>query len=206
MVTYRIATPDDAAALLDIYSHYVKNTAITFEYTVPSVAEFKERIENYLKKYPYIIAEVDGNAAGYAYASPFQARAAYSWSAQTSIYVSPDYKGMGIGRRLYEILEEIVKKQNILNLYACIAYIENEDEYLTHGSIAFHDRLGYTQKGLYTQCGYKFNRWYDMVWMEKLLGSHLPDTPAVIPFPKLKISISPEGKLSSYAFQGQKEE
>lgn len=78
----------------------------------------------------------------------------------------------GIGRRLYEELENILKQQGILNVNACIAYPQVKDEYLTKDSVLFHEKLGYTMVGIFHQCGYKFHRWYDMVWMEKFIGEH----------------------------------
>lgn len=165
----REAAVQDAAKLLAIYKPYVKETAITFEYDVPSVEEFTHRMETIQTRYPYVVAELDGQILGYAYASVFKDRAAYDWSVETSIYLSKDSRGMGIGRALYEELERRLKKQGIRNLYACIAYPEVEDEYLTADSVHFHQHLGYEIVGEFHKCGYKFERWYNMVWMEKFL-------------------------------------
>ena len=84
-------------------------------------------------------------------------------------------------RRSYRELEKRLQAQNILNLYACIAYTQKEDEYLTNDSVAFHQKCGYTLVGEFHQCGYKFDRWYDMVWMEKFLGEHLVPAPDLRP-------------------------
>ena len=168
----RSAKPEDARRLLDIYSYYVVNTAISFEYDVPSPSEFKERIENTLKKYPYLVLEVDGEIAGYAYAGVFKGRAAYDHSCEISIYIDRDSHGKGYGRALYEALEEKLKEQGILNLYACIAYPPEEDEYLTKNSEGFHRHLGFVTVGEFHKCGYKFGRWYNMIWMEKIIGEH----------------------------------
>ena len=127
------------------------------------------------------------NASGYADAHAFHPRAAYSWCAELSIYLSNDCHGMGIGRELYGIMENILKKQNILNLYSCVAYTEIEDEYLTQASVHFHEHLGFKICAHLHNCGYKFNRWYDMVYMEKNIGEHITDMPAVIPFNELDI-------------------
>lgn len=187
-ISLRIATPQDANALLSIYSYYVKNTSITYEWEVPSVEEFQQRITNTLKKYPYIVAcKQDGTPIGYAYVSPFKTRAAYDWAVESSIYVHKDYKRAGIGKMLLEKLESILKQQRILNINACIAYPPVEDEYLTKDSVRFHEKMGYKMVGEFHQCGYKFNRWYNMVWMEKELGSHVQNQPAVIPFPQLNL-------------------
>ena len=96
----RTASPENASALLDIYAPYVKDTAITFEYQVPTLEEFADRIRNTLKKYPYLIAEENGELLGYAYASSFKARAAYNWSVETSVYVRQGEHRRGVGRAL----------------------------------------------------------------------------------------------------------
>lgn len=170
--TIRIAKPEDAEELLKIYAPYVKHTAITFEYEVPSVEAFRSRIEQILKKYPYLAAERDGRLAGYAYAGTFNERAASDRSVETAIYVREDARKDGVGRMLYEALEKILCKQHILNLNACIAYAETEDPYLTKNSVQFHEHMGYRFAGQFHKCGYKFGRWYDLVWMEKYIGEH----------------------------------
>lgn len=180
--TIRVASPRDAEALLRVYAPYVERTAITFEYEVPSVQEFAERIGRTLERYPYLVAEADGVPAGYAYAGPFKERAAYDWAVETTVYVDGDMKRRGIGRKLYGAMEKILEAQNILNLNACIAYPAEEDPYLTRDSVNFHRRLGYRMVGRFFQCGYKFDRWYDMVWMEKQIGRHTAHPLAVKPF------------------------
>ena len=168
----RNAVPQDAKALLKIYEPYVENTAISFECDIPSEEEFKKRIENTIKKYPYLTAENDNQILGYAYAGAFYGRAAYDWSVETTIYLAPDAQKKGVGRTLYEVLEEKLKDMGIKNLYACIAYPENEDEYLDKNSALFHEHMGYKEVGKFYKCGYKFNRWYSMIWMEKIIGEH----------------------------------
>ncbi len=176
----RPARPGDAAALLEIYEYYVNHTAVTFEYDAPSEDEFRHRIENTLRRYPYLAAEVNGKIVGYAYAGAFKNRAAYDWSVEVTVYLSPDMRRRGIGRALYGELERQLGEMGILNLYACIAVPAGEDdEYLNHDSVDFHARMGYAVAGRFRRCGYKFGRWYDMVWMEKMIGGHLPDTKPV---------------------------
>ena len=178
----------DAAQLLEIYAYYVEHTAITFEYDVPSVDEFRERIRHTLEKYPYIVCVEDGKITGYAYAGPFKARAAYAWCVETSIYVSKDARGRGIGSALLNELEGILKRQNILNVNACITVPRRgEDEYLTNASERFHEIKGYAKVGTFHDCGYKFGRWYNMIWMEKMIGEHGSAVPAVVPFPDLAV-------------------
>lgn len=172
MITVGNAELKDAERLLEIYDYYVKNTAITFEYTTPTIEEFRGRIEKTMQKYPYLVAEKDGQIAGYAYAGAFVGRAAYDWSCETSIYLDKNARRCGIGKTLYAALEKELKKMGILNMYACIGYPDNEDEYLTKNSADFHSHIGFTQVGEFHKCGYKFGRWYNMIWMEKIIGEH----------------------------------
>lgn len=170
----RMADTRDAQEMLDIYEPYVKETAITFEYEPPALEEFSGRIKRTLERYPWLAA-VDGERiAGYSYVSPFKDRAAYDWAVETTIYIRPIYKGQGIGRLLYGKLEAILKEQHILNLNACIAYPHPE-------SIAFHEKMGYKTNAHFHKCGYKFDTWYDMIWMEKMLGEHPTQPVPILP-------------------------
>lgn len=185
-IQIRTASADDAKALLEIYTPYVEKTAITFEYDIPTLQEFENRINRTLKNYPYLVAEQNGELLGYAYTGPFVGRAAYGWSAEVSIYLKETKRKMGIGRRLYDALEQISKAQNIQNLNACIGYTETEDEHLTNNSMEFHAHMGYTLVGRFHNSGYKFGRWYDMIWMEKLIGEHSDNPLPVVDFPALE--------------------
>lgn len=174
----RIANLQDAPKLLEIYAPYVENTAVTFEYSVPTLEEFTARMKNILEKYPYLVAEENGEIIGYTYASAFKARAAYAWSVETSIYVKEGAHRHGIGQALYNALEEILRKQHVCNLCACIAYPNPE-------SIAFHEKFGYVNVAHFHASGYKNGVWYDMIWMEKELCAHsIPPLP-FLPFPEL---------------------
>ncbi len=184
-IRIRTARPEDAIELLEIYAPYVRETAVTYEYTVPSKEEFASRIRRIMEKYPYLVAEKDGEILGYAYAGAFHPRAAYAWDAEMSIYIKKDRKRSGIGKMLYEALEKLLAEQNILNVYACIACPEEEDEYLTKDSIRFHERMGYRIVGEFRECAYKFGRWYGMVWMEKRIGKRTADPAEVKSFDKL---------------------
>lgn len=201
MIRIRSATVEDAPALLVIYKPYVEGTAITFEYDAPSVEEFAERIRGTLEKYPYLVLErtedcsgraagtvgavasseciADENGAGtaeilgYCYAGVFKGRAAYSRSVETSIYIKMGEHGKGYGRALYGELERALKKQGILNAYACIASPKLGSTHLDNSSQKFHEHMGYLLVGTFNDCAYKFNQWYNMIWMEKMLGEHL---------------------------------
>lgn len=184
-INIRVAKPEDAEELLSVYAPYVTKTAITFEYEVPGLEEFRERIRRTLQRYPYLVAQKDGELLGYAYTGAFVGRAAYDWSAEVSIYLKEDRRKMGIGRRLYQELERISKAQNITNLNACIGYPEREDKHLTMNSIQFHEHMGYEMVGVFHKCGYKFGTWYNMAWMEKIIGEHEKSPEPVVSFPEL---------------------
>lgn len=168
----RTATTNDAAQILAIYAPYIEQTGITFEYEVPTLEEFRYRILETLQKYPYLVWEEKGEILGYAYAGVFKARAAYSRCVETSIYVKMDAHGRGIGKALYTQLEEELKSLGILNVNACITWVDEPNEYVTHQSPDFHAHLGYTKCAHFHKCGYKFGQWFDMIWMEKMIGSH----------------------------------
>lgn len=207
---FRVARPEDAEALLAIYSPYVEETAITFEYEVPGVEEFRARIAHTLATYPYIVAVEENKIIGYAYVGRLHERAAYDWTVETSIYVDRSARKQGLGRQLYERLEAILRAMNIISVNACIAYPGTmnataqdrmhedhregpadsgasigEDPYLNTNSPDFHAHLGYQLVGHFHACAYKFDRWYDMIWMEKWIAPHPAKPEAMIPFPEL---------------------
>lgn len=179
----RNAQLQDAERILEIYAYYVRHTAITFEYTVPTLAEFRGRMEHIMRRYPYLVLEKAGQILGYAYADAFQSRAAYGWACELTIYIDHAFKGRGAGRALYQTLERALREMGVLNLYACIAVPASEPEpYLDRNSAEFHAHLGFSLAGTFRQCGYKFDRWYNMIWMEKFIGEHHSDQPPVRPF------------------------
>ena len=184
-ILLRAATPEDAEAMRGIYAPYVENTAVSFEYAVPSPGEFRGRVERTLEKYPWIAALEDGEIVGYAYAGAFHPRPAYGWNAESTVYIREDRRRSGLGQRLYGALEALCAEQHILTIDACIALPRGDDPWLTGDSAAFHARMGYRRVGEFPCCGYKFGRWYDMVWMEKELLAHTAAPAPVIPFPEL---------------------
>jgi len=163
---------EDAGELLKIYAPYVKDTAVSFEYEVPSTLEFEGRIEKIKKKYPYIKAVENNEIVGYAYAGVFKDRRAYDHACETTIYLRQDKRRQGIGQKLYEALELMLKERGILNMNACIAVPKATDAHLTNDSILFHEKMGFVPVGTFHDVGYKFNTWYDMTWMEKMIGEH----------------------------------
>ena len=171
-ICIQVASPADAPAFLVIYAPYVRETDVTFEYEVPTQEEFRGRVEATLRRYPYLKAVRGEEVLGYAYAGALGERMAYGWSATASIYVRRDAHRLGVGKKLYTALEAFLRRQGIVNLYACITY-PNPD------SIAFHGAMGYRTVAHYDRCGYKFGRWLDVVWMEKELQPH-PAAPAPV--------------------------
>ena len=176
-VNIRAARPEDAGRLAEIYAYFVENTAITFEYEAPTAEEFERRIRRTLEKYPYLVIERGGEICGYAYAGSFKERAAYDWSCELSVYIDRATEKCGLGRKIYTALERELCALGYTNLYACIAYPEQQDEYLDRNSPEFHAHLGYVQVGRFSKCAYKFGRWYDMIWMGKQIGEHFTDAP-----------------------------
>lgn len=177
-----LAWPDQKMRprLLEIYAPYVAHTAITFEYAVPSPEEFRGRIERILARYPYLVARQGDRIVDYADA--FHPRPAYGWAVETPIYVDSVHRRCGIGGALYAALKKILAAMHILNVNACLACPESADEYLDKSSLSFHERLGYRVAGEFHRCGYKFGRWYNVVWLEKSIGEHVANPPAVLNF------------------------
>ena len=156
----RFAVEADLPEILEIYAPYILNTAYSFEYTVPTLEEFTERFRSYTAQFPWLVWVEDGRVLGYAYGSRPWGRAAYSWNAEVSIYLSPAVHGRGIGRSLYAVLEEILKMQGYRIIYAVITS-DNQD------SIDFHKKVGYRFVAEFPGCGHKFGRRLGTVWLEK---------------------------------------
>ena len=174
--------PACPSSLRAVYAPYVERTAVTFEYAVPDTEEFARRVAAVTKTYPWLAAEENGQIAAYAYAGPFAARAAYGWAAEVSIYAAWNRRGEGLGRRLYAALEAALRAQGLQNLN--VAWPAADDPFLTKASARFHERMGYRRAAHFHRCELKFGRWYDMIWMEKLIGAHETAKP-VVPFSSL---------------------
>lgn len=176
-VKIKIASIEDAQAILDIYAPYICSTNITFEYEVPTLKEMASRIQQTLQRYPYLIAMVDDKVVGYAYASPFASRAAYQWGSELSIYLDGNYHGMAIGKKLYQCLLALLKTMHIQHVYACITHPNLKSE-------KFHEAFGFQYIGCFHHAGFKLNQWHDVVWMEKSINDEANVQP-VIPFSSL---------------------
>jgi phosphinothricin acetyltransferase len=162
----RSATLDDAPALLQIYRPFIENTAVSFEMQVPSINEFASRIDNSLKGWAWLVAEVDGQIAGYAYGGSHRERAAYRWSVETSVYLHHAFHRHGIASALYAELLDMLTEKGYCNAYAG-ATLPND------ASIGFHRSLGFEWIGVFKRVGWKFGQWHDVAWMHRVLR----DTP-----------------------------
>ncbi len=178
VITYRIATLTDAEEILDIYRPYVESTAVTFETVVPASEEFRRRVEEILKQYPYLVAEEDGKILGYAYASSYRFRAGFAWTAELSVYVRQGYQGNGIGTRLYAALLDLLRLQGYQNACSVLSCPNPQSEKL-------HNRFAFRLVGIQKKCGFKCGQWRDVAILERPLGDTPTPPPAPIPFPQL---------------------
>ena len=167
-VTLRRAHLEDAEAILEIYAPYIRNTNITFEYEVPSLSEFRDRMAGIMEGYPYLICEIDGIAAGYAYAHRYKERAAYQWDAELSVYLREGCERRGIGQAFYTALMEILKDQHVRNVYGIVTSPNPPSE-------ALHAAMGFRLAGVSLKTGYKLGKWIDVSCFERPLGD--PDSP-----------------------------
>ena len=155
----RLATPADAAAIHQIYRPIVRDTHISFEQKAPAVCEIAARIVKTLAQYPWLVCELDGRLAGYAYASAFRARAAYQWTAETTVYIHADFQRRGLSRALYSALLAVLREQGYCSAVGVIA-LPNE------GSVRAHEKLGFRKVGIFTNVGYKAGAWRDTGWWQ----------------------------------------
>ena len=153
----RLAVRNDVPGILEIYAPFILHTAVTFEETVPDEDSFWDRIQLIMTELPFLICEIDGQVAGYAYASGYRSRASYRWTKEVSVYVHPDFHRKKVAEALYTSLNEIVRYQGIAGLLAIIT-MPNEP------SVAFHEYLGYQKCAEFSKVGYKLNQWQNVGW------------------------------------------
>ena len=158
MISIRTAAVEDAEELLAIYRPYVEKTTVTFEYIVPTVQEFAERIRSFSSFYPYFVAEENGVISGYAYAHRFAERKAYDWVCEVSIYIQEDARGKGVGTLLYEKLLSALQKMGICQAIAIIS-TPNEP------SVKFHLKMGFSEGVELENVGWKFGGWHGTRYM-----------------------------------------
>ena len=164
----RMATLEDAEAIFRIYAEYIKNTTVTFEIEVPTLTAFRERMERIMAQFPWLVCEIDGEIAGYAYASKHGERAAYRWSADLSVYISKKFHRRGIATAFYKALAEILRTQGYFTVYAGVSTPNPKSE-------AFHTALGFRNLGEFRNVGYKLGQWLGVTWYELSLAAYVPE-------------------------------
>lgn len=178
-LTVRLATEHDAAGVRAVYAPYLA-TPITFETALPSLEEFRKRVADTCARYPYLVAEREGEVVGYAYASAQHPRAAYAWNVELSVYLAPDARGHGLGRTLYEALLELVRAQGAKAAYALITVPNDASERL-------HAALGFERIGLQPNAGWKAGAWHEVAWLRKELSPYEGEPEPLVPFPQLAL-------------------
>ena len=168
----------DAPAVLNIYKHYVENTIVSFEYEVPSLDVFSERIKTNTVSYPWLVCRHGDQLIGYAYGSTHRYRTAYQWSPESTIYLAPDFHSKGVGRILYETLFALLRLQGYFNVFAGVGLPNDK-------SVGFHRALGFEEIGIFKKVGYKLGNWHDTHWFQLALQTHVlnpanPETMAVL--------------------------
>jgi L-amino acid N-acyltransferase YncA len=174
-VRVRFADESHAAAIADIYRPIVESTAISFETDPPGRDEMARRIIETTRQHPWLVCEIGGRVAGYAYATRHRVRSAYRWSVDTSVYVDESFRQGGVGRGLYASLFAILAAQGYFNAYAGIA-LPNA------ASVGLHEAVGFRKIGVYQRVGYKFGEWRDVGWWQLELKAHeqSPAEPLVV--------------------------
>lgn len=166
----RLITPADAEAALAVYAPYVLHTANTFEYEIPSVDDFRTKIERITAQYPWLVCECDGEIVGYAYGSTHRERAAYQWSPESTVYISDKHHRKGIARILYNTLFALLQQQGYINVFASVL-VTNVN------SVEFHRAYGFEEIGLFKNIGYKLGEWHTNLWFQYTLQEHVIDPP-----------------------------
>jgi phosphinothricin acetyltransferase len=164
-VEIRLARDADAEAIAAIYRPIVETTTISFETDAPDAAEIRQRVADTLPVYPWLVCDIDGEVAGYAYATKHRVRAAYRWSVDTSVYIDEARRRLGVGRGLYQSLFAILAAQGFVNAFAGIA-LPNP------GSVGLHEAVGFAPLGVYRRVGFKFGEWRDVGWWQLALKAH----------------------------------
>ncbi len=174
----RLANEKDADGILAIYAPYIENTSYTFETEVLSTEAFAQRINTYLINWPWLVYEINGTIAGYAYATRYRERTAYQWCTESSVYIHNDYQRSGIARALYTALFEILKRQGFRNVYAVINLPNDK-------SVRFHEGCGFTWFATYEKVGYKLGKWKDVGWWKLSINDYTDEPAAPVKFSEL---------------------
>lgn len=157
-----MATPDDAAALIEIYAPNILESSISFELEVPTLEDFQNRIRHVLVQFPWLVCEMDGEIVGYAYAGTFRVRAAYARTVESAVYIRKGYEGRGIGSALYR---DLFARLETLGIATVIAGVTLPNP----ASIALHESFGFKKVAHLEKVGFKMNQWWDVGYWQLLL-------------------------------------
>jgi phosphinothricin acetyltransferase len=166
----RLITEQDVLEVLAIYTPYVLNTIVSFEYEAPTVEEYLQRIRTNTTDYPWLVGLKNDQIIGYAYAGRHRYRTAYQWSPESTIYLSPGVHGKGIAGILYDTLFKLLRLQGYFNIYAGVGLPNDR-------SVRFHSALGFEEIGIFKNVGYKHGSWHDTHWFQLQLNELVPDPP-----------------------------
>lgn len=158
----RPATENDAQAIADIYNYYVLNTTVTFEEEAVTAEAMRERIQEIIVRYPWLVCVIADEVVGYAYAAPWKVRAAYRFSAETSVYLRHGLSGKGMGSALYTELLKKLREQKLHGIIGGMALPNKE-------CIALHEKFGFGKVAHFKETGFKFGKWIDVAYYEKVL-------------------------------------
>jgi L-amino acid N-acyltransferase YncA len=189
-VGIRFAEELDAAAIQAIYAPYCESSAVSFETKAPSVEEIVQRIHKISGQFPWIVGERDRRVIGYAYGSRHSERAAYQWSVDATVYVSPSAQRTGLGRALYTSLFRILALQGYYKAYAGITLPNS-------ASVGLHEAMGFKPVGVYRGVGYKLGRWHDVGWWELSLRPESDEPPAPRSIQEIRCSRAVEEALEA---------
>jgi L-amino acid N-acyltransferase YncA len=158
-IIVRFARPGDAAGILAIYAPYCETSPISFEIVPPTAEQMAERIQAVLAQYPWLVCEIDGEIAGYVYATKIRERAAYRWAIEVAVYVATRHHRRGVAQALYTALFSILRAQNYYKAYAGITLPNT-------GSVRLHEAVGFRPVGAFLGIGYKLGKWLDVGWWQ----------------------------------------
>ncbi|MEZ5017906.1 MAG: N-acetyltransferase family protein [Flavipsychrobacter sp.] len=178
-ITIQLITPEDIKEVLEVYAPYIEETSISFEYEVPSMEEFTERVNAVTQQYPWLVAKQNGMVVGYAYGMTHRSRTAYQWSAEVAIYIAKDYRSKGVGKQLYEQLFELLAQQGYRTAFAGMTMPNERSE-------ALHLSCGFEEIGVFKNIGFKNNEWHSVKWFQKQLGEYIAGIEKPRPIDKLK--------------------
>ena len=175
----RLVEEQDFGGMLAVYAPNVINTAITFEYEVPSLEEYTERVKKIAAHYPCLVCVQNNQVAGFAYGSVHRVKTAYQWSTESTIYVDPKFHGKGVARILYHALLSVLELQGFINVYAGVTTPNPQSE-------QFHLAMGFAEIAVFERIGFKLGKWHDLKFFEMYLAEHTANPVAPVSIDKVK--------------------